>query len=68
MRWLMLAFLAAGCVLHFRATDALDAMMPDIVPFKREVVLATGVLELALGLALLASRLRKAGASRSRSM
>lgn len=58
MRFLMLAFLVAGCVLHFRSTDSLVLMTPDWVPFKREVVLATGALELALGLALLAPRLR----------
>lgn len=59
MRWLMLAFLAGGCVLHFRATDSLVAMTPDIVPFKRAVVLATGPLEFLLGLALLVPRLRR---------
>ncbi|MGE0061382.1 MAG: DoxX family protein [Xanthobacteraceae bacterium] len=59
MRLAMLAFLAGGCVLHFRATGALVAMTPDWVPWKRAVVLATGPLELALGLGLLVPRLRR---------
>ena len=52
-------FFAAACVLHLRATDALVAITPDFVPFKREVVIVTGFLELLGGLALLVPRLRR---------
>jgi uncharacterized membrane protein len=58
MRWIMVAFFAGGCVLHFRATDSLMAMTPDWVPFPRQVILITGILELAGGIALLVPKLR----------
>jgi uncharacterized membrane protein len=58
MRWIMAAFFAGGCILHFRATDSLVAMTPEWVPFPREVVLITGILERAGGVALLMPRLR----------
>jgi uncharacterized membrane protein len=59
MRIVMSAFMLGGFVLHFRATDALVAITPDWVPFPRDVVLATGVLELIFAAALLIPRLRK---------
>lgn len=59
MRIMMVAFMLFGFVLHFRATDALVAITPGWVPFPREVVLATGVLELIFAVALLIPRLRK---------
>jgi uncharacterized membrane protein len=59
MRIVMAAFMLGGFVLHFRATDQLVAITPEWVPFAREVVLATGVLELIFAFALLVPRLRK---------
>ena len=59
MRIIMDAFMLGGFVLHFRATDQLVAITPNWVPFAREIVLATGVLELIFAFALLAPRLRK---------
>jgi uncharacterized membrane protein len=59
MRIAMAAFLLFGFVLHFRATSELVAITPDWVPFPREVVFATGVLELILAFTLLIPRLRK---------
>lgn len=59
MRVMIAAFMLGGFVLHFRATDSLIAITPDWVPFPREVVLATGVLELIFAVALLIPRLRK---------
>jgi len=59
MRIAMAAFMLGGVVLHFRATDQLVAITPEWVPFAREVVLATGVLELIFAFALLVPRLRK---------
>ncbi len=58
LRYLMAAFMVGGFVLHFRVTDKLVAITPGWVPFAREVVLATGVFELAAGIALLVPRLR----------
>lgn len=60
MRIVMAAFLLFGFVLHFRATDKLVAITPDWVPFPREIVLATGLLELILAATLLIPSLRKA--------
>ena len=59
MRIVMALFMMGGFVLHVRATDSLIAITPDWVPFPREVVLATGVLELMFAAALLIPRLRK---------
>jgi uncharacterized membrane protein len=59
MRIVLAAFMLGGFVLHFRATDKLVAITPDWVPFPREVVFATGALELILAATLLAPRLRK---------
>jgi uncharacterized membrane protein len=59
MRIVMAAFMLGGFVMHFRATEKLVAITPDWVPYPREVVLATGVLELILAFTLLVPRLRK---------
>ena len=48
-------------MLHFRATDALVSITPLWVPYPREVVLATGVLELTGAIMLPIPQLRKAG-------
>ena len=58
MRIVMAAFFAAGFMLHVEATDALVVITPGWVPFPREVVYATGVLELIGALSLLVPRLR----------
>ena len=47
------AFFGIG---HFVQTDAMVEMMPSFVPLKRPLVLATGVLELAVAGALLHPR------------
>jgi uncharacterized membrane protein len=59
MRMVMAAFFVAGFVLHFLATSELVAITPDWLPFPRNVVFATGILELVLAFALLIPRLRK---------
>lgn len=60
MRIVMSAFFAGGFVLHLLATDKLVAITPNWVPFPREVVLITGVIELAGAIALLVPKLRRA--------
>jgi len=59
MRIVMAVFMLFGFVLHFRATDKLVAITPSWVPFPRDIVLATGILELILAATLLIPRLRK---------
>jgi uncharacterized membrane protein len=45
-------FLAVG-VTHFTRTDFLMKAMPDYLPYHRELVLISGVFEIALGILLL---------------
>lgn len=61
LRILLAAFFAGGFILHFRATDALVSITPAWVPYPREVVLATGVLELIGAALLVLPQTRKAG-------
>ena len=60
MRIAMSVFFAAGFVLHLLATDKLVAITPDWMPYPREVVLITGMIELAAAVALLVPGLRRA--------
>ena len=60
MRIAMSMFFAAGFVLHLLAMDKLVAITPDWVPYPREVVLITGMIELAGAVALLVPGLRRA--------
>jgi uncharacterized membrane protein len=52
---LMLCFTSLG---HFLFTRGMTLMLPAVIPFKREIVYVTGVLEALLGLALLLPSLR----------
>jgi uncharacterized membrane protein len=54
---LVLLYVVAG-VAHLTAPDGFLAIMPDFVPFSRQVVLLTGVAELAGAAGLLIPRLR----------
>lgn len=58
---LALAYAAVGGV-HLKSPDGFLPIMPDWVPFPREVVLATGVAEIAGAIGLLIPRLRIAAA------
>jgi uncharacterized membrane protein len=51
-------YLAAGTV-HLVAPDEFLPIVPDFVPIPRDVVLATGLCEIAGGLALLTTGLRR---------
>ena len=46
----MLLFTALG---HFIFTKGMTTMIPQNIPFKRQLVFATGIAEIAIGLALL---------------
>lgn len=52
---IMLIFTAIG---HFAFTDGMAMMVPDMLPFKKEIVYATGVLEVLFGICLLIPSLR----------
>src|SRR5688572_30328446 len=49
----MSAMLLVTGIAHFTTTDLMVEMMPDMVPFKREMVYFTGVCELAAAVGLL---------------
>jgi uncharacterized membrane protein len=59
MRWLMAAFYFVAGVGHLVASDKFALIAPDWVPWPREVVLVTGLCELAGAVALMTRRLRK---------
>ena len=59
MRLVMAAFYGAFGVVHLVTPDAMLPIVPDAVPFPREVILATGVCEIAGAVALLTPRLRR---------
>jgi uncharacterized membrane protein len=50
------AFFGVG---HYAQTNAMVAMLPDIVPFRRSLILATGVLEFAIAAGFLWPATRK---------
>ena len=58
MRWLMAAFYLVAGVVHLLRPEAFLQIVPDAVPFPREVILATGMCEIAGAIALLTMRLR----------
>jgi uncharacterized membrane protein len=58
LRWLLvLAYLAVG-IIHLRSPGGFLPIMPDWVPWPRQVIFATGVCEIAGALALATRRLR----------
>jgi uncharacterized membrane protein len=59
MRWTMAVFYAAAGVIHLWSPDAFLPIVPTWVPAPREVVLITGVCEIAGALALLGRPLRR---------
>lgn len=44
---------------HFAQTDPMIAMLPDFLPARRQIVLATGVLEFAIAVGMLVPRTRR---------
>jgi uncharacterized membrane protein len=53
-------FIAAG-INHFLMPEAYEAMMPDYLPAHRELVVASGLAEIAGGAALIHPRTRRFG-------
>lgn len=60
MRWLLCAFYLAAGILHLRRPEAFLPIMPGWAPAPREIILLTGVAEIAGALGLFIPRLRKA--------
>lgn len=60
MRWLMAAFYLVAGVVHLTSPDPFLLITPEWVPFPRQVILLTGVCEIAGAIALLTQRLRSA--------
>ncbi len=58
MRWALAIFYGVAGVVHLRSPEAFLPIMPGWVPWPHEVVLVTGVLEMAGAIALLIPRLR----------
>jgi uncharacterized membrane protein len=58
MRWTMACFYMLAGIFHLMNPGALLPITPDWVPFPREVILVTGVCEIAGAVALLTRRLR----------
>ncbi len=59
MRWVLAAFYSAAGIAHLWVPETLLLITPAWVPFPREVILATGVFEIAASVALVSrSRLR----------
>ena len=58
MRWIMAAFYGIAGIGHLTAPGAFLPIVPEWVPFPREVILATGACELAGAAAMLTARWR----------
>ena len=60
LRWILALFYATAGIVHLRSPGGFLPIVPDWVPFPREVVLGTGVAEIAGAIGLLTSRFRVA--------
>ncbi len=58
MRWVLASFFLAAGVAHLAAPDLLLAITPSWVPFAPQVILVTGLCEIAGAIALLTRPLR----------
>jgi uncharacterized membrane protein len=58
MRWVLAAFFAAAGVAHLAVPQPLISIAPDRVPFKPQVIVVTGLCEIAGTVALVARPLR----------
>ena len=59
MRWVLATFYAAAGIAHLVAPDKLLAITPSWVPFAPQVILVTGLCELAGAAALVTTPLRR---------
>ncbi len=61
-RWLLVVFYLAAGIIHLRSPAGFVAITPDWVPYPHEVILLTGVCEIAGAIGLLTQRFRAAAA------
>jgi len=54
----MFAMLSLTSLGHFKFTQGMTMMMPEFIPFKRELVYFTGIAEILIGLSLLIPQFR----------
>lgn len=59
VKWGLAAIMTQGGIMHFIATPFYERIMPPGIPAPREMVYVSGVIEAALGLALLPRRTRR---------
>ncbi len=59
-RWLLIVFYLVAGIMHFRATASFLTVMPFWVPLPREVILFTGLAEIAGAIGLMTRRFRRA--------
>ncbi len=55
-RWLLGLFLLAAGAAHLLVPDAFVAQVPDFLPWTRAIIIGSGLVELALGVAVLVLR------------
>ena len=58
MRWLMIVFYFGAGIVHIRSPQSFFPIVPDWVPFPSEVILLTGVAEIAGAIGLAVPSLR----------
>ncbi|MCA1600432.1 MAG: hypothetical protein LC776_01885 [Acidobacteria bacterium] len=58
----LVALMTAGGLMHFVVPDTYVAVVPRVLPWRRELVYLSGAAEVACGLALIPHRTRAAGA------
>lgn len=59
IRWGLAGFMAFVGVGHFVATEAFLGQTPDFLPFREEIVLVSGAVEIAFAVALITWRSRR---------
>ena len=59
IKWVFAGIFIAGGVLHFASTATYERIMPPALPYPKEIVYFTGVIEAGLGVLLLVPKTRK---------
>ena len=59
LRLALAAFLATAGIAHFVVTDTFRAQVPPFLPFPTAIILVSGVVEVALAVALVVVRVRR---------
>lgn len=62
LKWLFAGLFIGSGVLHFVSTATYERLMPPALPYPRELVYASGIIEGALGVLLLIPKARRAAA------